>query len=38
MTLRVPGQKWIRDVNVEDFDSRVLFASQQRFVEPHGSV
>ena len=27
--MRVPGQKWIRDVNVEDFDSRVLSASQQ---------
>ena len=23
MTLRVPGQQWIRDVDVEDFDSRV---------------
>ena len=30
MTLRVPGQKWTHDVNVEDFASRVLSASQQR--------
>lgn len=30
MTMRLPGQKWIRDVNVEDFDSQVLSASQQR--------
>jgi putative thioredoxin len=30
MTMRVPGQQWIRDVNVEDFDSRVLAASRQR--------
>jgi len=30
MIMRVPGQQWICDVNVEDFDSRVLAASQQR--------
>jgi hypothetical protein len=30
MTLQLPGQKWIRDVNVEDFDSQVLSISQQR--------
>jgi hypothetical protein len=29
MTLQRPGQKWIRDVNVEDFDSQVLSVSQQ---------
>jgi thioredoxin 1 len=30
MSLRVPGQKWIRDVNVEDFAGQVLSVSQQR--------
>ena len=30
MTLQMPGQKWMRDVNVEDFDSQVLSVSQQR--------
>ena len=32
MTMQLPGQKWIRDVNVEDFDSKVLSVSQQRTV------
>jgi putative thioredoxin len=29
MTLQPPGGKWIYDVNVGDFNSRVLSASQQ---------
>ena len=29
MTLQVPGQKWICDVNLGNFDSRVLSVSQQ---------
>ena len=34
MTMRVPGQQWIRDVNVEDFDSRVLAASPCLVIAP----
>ena len=43
MTLQMPGQKWLREVNVEDSDSQVLSVSQplsrlRHLVEQHGSV
>jgi thioredoxin 1 len=30
MTTQTPGNGWIREVNVEDFDAQVLSTSQQR--------